>query len=73
MYPRFSDKQVVWIREQPTVEYGEIGVFYYQGDSYIKKLEVDGDGLNLISVNPNYDPIRVTDMDGFRVFGKVVG
>lgn len=73
MYPRFLDRQVVWIREQPSVENGEIGIFYYQGDSYIKKLEIRTDGLYLISINPNYKPIRVVDMDSFRVFGKVVG
>jgi phage repressor protein C with HTH and peptisase S24 domain len=73
MYPRFTDKQVVWVHEQPAVDSGEIGIFYYQGGAYIKKLEDGGEGLRLISINPVYKPIRITDPDSFRVFGKVVG
>ena len=73
MYPRFADSQVVWVHEQPSVENGEIGIFYYDGDSYIKRLEQDHKGLSLVSINPEYKPIRVTEMDSFSVFGKVVG
>ena len=73
MYPRFTDRQVVWVHEQPAVDHGEIGIFYYQGDAYIKKLENEKKGLRLISINPEYKPIKITDTDSFRVFGKVVG
>ncbi len=73
MYPRFNNGQIVWIHEQPYVENGAIGIFYYDGDAYIKKYEEDQNGLRLVSLNPAYSPIKVTDMDGFRVFGRVVG
>ena len=73
MYPRFIDKQVVWVHEQPAVDNGEIGIFYYQGDAYIKKLERNKKGLFLVSINPEYKPILIRDPDSFRVFGKVVG
>ena len=73
MYPRFTDRQVVWVHTQPSVENGEIGIFYYEGDSYIKRLEQGSKGPLLVSINPKYAPIRITDMDSFRVFGKVVG
>ncbi len=73
MLPRFLDGQIVWIHKQPTLENGEIGIFYYDGESYIKKLEDKRTGLRLISLNPEYTPIQIRDMDSFRIFGKVVG
>lgn len=73
MYPRFTDKQVVWVHSQPAVDAGEIGIFHYNGDAYIKRFEQDGQGALLVSINPGYSPIRITDPDSFRVFGKVVG
>ena len=73
MYPRFADRQVVWVHEQPSVEYGEIGIFYYDGASYIKKFQQDRNGPLLVSINPAYKPIQITDPDSFTVFGKVVG
>jgi len=73
MYPRFADRQVVWVHEQPFVENGEIGIFFYEGDSYIKKYEQGPGGPLLVSINPEYKPIPITDMDSFTVYGKVVG
>jgi len=73
MYPRFTDMQVVWIHEQPVVDHGEIGIFAYQNEAYIKRLQQDKKGLYLVSINPEYKPIKINDTDSFRVFGKVVG
>jgi SOS-response transcriptional repressor LexA len=69
MIPRFVDGQIVFIKEQLTLEVGEIGIFALDGDAYIKKL---GQG-KLISLNENYKPIPIREYDSFRVFGKVVG
>ena len=69
MEPRFSDGQVVFIKQQETLDIGEIGIFALNGDSFIKKL---GYG-ELISYNPMYDPIEIKESDTLHVFGKVVG
>lgn len=69
MTPRFVDKQVVFVKKQPDLSIGEIGVFYLGGEVFLKKL---GDGC-LVSLNPLYAPILIGEDDGFRVFGKVVG
>jgi len=69
MTPRFVDGQVVFIKEQPTLEVGEIGIFALNGDSYIKRL---GHG-ELISLNPRYEPIKLGEHSAFHIFGKVVG
>ena len=69
MEPRYVDGQIVFIKGQQTLGVGEIGIFALNGDSYIKKL---GHG-ELISLNPRYAPIPITEYDSLHVFGKVVG
>ena len=73
MTPRFIDKQIVWVHQQETLLSGEIGIFYYNGSAYCKKLRKDESGLYLVSLNPKYEPIPVHENDTFRIFGKVVG
>ncbi|MDR2711585.1 MAG: LexA family transcriptional regulator [Clostridiales bacterium] len=69
MTPRFIDGQIVFIKEQQTLDIGEIGIFELDGDAYIKKL---GNG-ELISLNPRYQPLKIHDYNSFHLFGKVVG
>jgi len=73
MLPRFTDQQVVWVHEQNFVEDGAIGIFYVDGNTYLKKYKQIPDGVCLLSFNPAYEPIPIKDTDSFRVFGKVVG
>ena len=73
MVPRFSDQQIVWVHEQPTIENGETGVFLYEGESFIKMFRRDRDGVRLVSANKSYGDVFISDPDVFRVFGKVVG
>ena len=69
MTPRFVDRQIVFVKEQQTLDVGEIGVFALDGDSYIKKL---GRGV-LLSLNPKYKPIKIHEYSSLYTFGKVVG
>jgi phage repressor protein C with HTH and peptisase S24 domain len=69
MEPEYHDGEVVLISAQEEVEAGEIGIFILNGSSYIKKAGSDG----LVSLNPKYDVITVSDNDIFRCVGKVVG
>ena len=55
------------------VDNGEIGIFYLNGDAYIKKLQDDKNGVFLISLNTKYPPIPVNENDRFDILGKVVG
>ncbi len=69
MMPRYHDKQTVFVRQQQTLNEGEIGIFMLNGDAYCKIL-----GANtLISLNPSYKPIVLSEDDEFRIYGKVVG
>jgi len=73
MLPRFLDSQIVWVEKTPELSHGEYGIFYLNGNAYIKKLQNDADGLALISLNPDYAPIVISEGDEFRIFGRVVG
>ena len=73
MQPRFQDGSTVWVQKTAIIENGEIGVFYLDGDAYIKKFHQAEDGIQLISLNPKYVPIEILPSSDFRVFGKVIG
>lgn len=73
MEPAYHDGQTVWVRQQPTLERGEIGVFLYDGSAYLKQLGGAGSRVWLHSLNPKYPDLEVSDALPLRVLGKVVG
>lgn len=72
MEPLYCDKQIVWVHEQPIIGDGQIGVFFLNGEAYIKKYHRSENGIELLSLNPNYSPIPVGPEANFKIFGKVV-
>ena len=72
MTPRYADKQIIYIKQQQTIENGECGIFSLNGNAYCKVLAGDTD-VKLESLNSKYSPISVGEYDEFRVIGKVVG
>lgn len=72
MEPRFHNGQTVWVRQQRSLMTGEIGIFLYDGNAYLKQL-VAGDGrVALHSLNPRYADIPISDALPLRVLGKVL-
>ena len=69
MEPDFSNGDRVFIKSMPDIEIGEIGAWQVNGDLFIKK---KGNG-ELISVNPNYDNIKIGEYDEVSCLGKVLG
>lgn len=69
MEPVYYDGDIVLVKEQPSVDIGEIGIFTINGDGYIKKYGGD----RLISLNAEYDDIEFSDEDDIRCRGKVIG
>lgn len=69
MIPRFVNNQVVYVKQQPTLEENETGIFMLNGDAYCKKLI----GNSLVSLNTSYKPIAITPDDDLRIYGKVLG
>ena len=72
MEPLFQDGQVIWVKEQETLNSGDIGIFAYFDDVYCKKLVVDYDKVYLRSLNPDYEDIEILEGLGLKAIGKVV-
>lgn len=72
MEPKYHDGDIVYVKTQKSVENGEIGIFCINDNVYIKKLECEEDKCKLISLNPNYEPIDIAEIDDFKCFGKVL-
>ena len=56
MEPLYLDGQIIWIHKQETLEEGEIGVFFLDGDAYVKKYHQSDSGIQLISLNKKICP-----------------
>lgn len=73
MEPEFSDGEIVFVKQQPTLNNGDIGIFVLNTDGYLKKFCLNENGYTLLSFNPKYDPIKITENDNIRIVGKVLG
>lgn len=69
MEPQFYDDDIILVHRQETVTIGEIGIFVLNGYGYIKKY----DGNRLVSLNPAFDDILITEHDNIVCQGKVLG
>jgi len=68
MMPAYHDGDIVLVSQQPSVDIGDIGIFIYEGEGYIKRLEKEG----LVSLNPKYATIKVDELGDFKAVGKVL-
>ncbi len=69
MEPSFIDGDVLLIRSQQAVNFGDLGVFVGDGEGYFKRFM--GDRLH--SLNPEYPDIPLCRFQDFLCCGKVVG
>lgn len=69
MSPRFKNGQVIFVEKTNAVDIGEIGIFTLNGDAYCKKLGMG----ELVSLNPDYEPIEIGEYDSLYAFGRVLG
>ena len=72
MEPRYHNEELIWIEQTEMLEDGEIGIFYLDGNAYVKKFQNNRKGTFLISLNKKYDPIPVTENSSFKIFGRVL-
>lgn len=67
-----DDGDLVVIDGEQAVNTNDIGVVYYNGATTLKKIVPMGDSILLMSENPEYEPIHISEGD-FKVMGKLVG
>ena len=70
MEPAYKDGDIVFVeRVEEPVRVGEIGIFTFNGEGYMKRL---ANGA-LVSLNPAYPPILIHAYDDLRCQGRVLG
>ena len=74
MEPTIHDGSLVTIREQPTVEDGEIAAVLVDGDNEatLKRVKHQGDLIMLMPDNKEYDPIILDKNNPGHIVGKAV-
>lgn len=77
MTPRIFNNDVVIVRQQDDAENGDIVIVTINGDDAVcKRLQKYNDGIALVSLNPQYEPIYLKKDEvankPVRIIGKVV-
>lgn len=77
MSPRIWNNDVVIVKQQDDADNGDIVIAAINGDDAVcKRLQKYSDGIALVSLNPQYEPIylKKDEVDGkpVRILGKVV-
>lgn len=73
MEPEYHSGDYVFVKLSVELVDGDIGVFEYYGDAYIKQLLINNEGAFLHSLNDKYSDIQIDRDSDFRIIGKVVG
>ncbi|HIH8040473.1 TPA: S24 family peptidase, partial [Streptococcus suis] len=66
MEPEYHSGDYIFVKLSVDLSDGDIGVFAYNGDAYIKQLRITDQGAYLHSLNPDYDNIPITADTDFR-------
>lgn len=71
---RIFDGDIVYIRQQDTVENGEIAAVLIDGEATLKRVKLYDDHISLEPENPQYRPIVLwgEEMNTVRILGKAV-
>lgn len=69
MEPKYFDGDLVFVESREAIEEGQIGIFVFDGEAYIKKYTHDG----LVSLNKKYDDIIPDEETRVYCFGRVIG
>ena len=71
---RIFDGDIVYIRQQESVEHGEIAAVLIGDEATLKRVYIYDDCISLEAENPQYKPMvyRGEEMNNIRILGKAV-
>ena len=71
---RIFDGDIVYIRQQESVEHGEIAAVLIDDEATLKRVYIYDDCISLEAENPQYKPMvyRGEEMNNIRILGKAV-
>ncbi len=72
---RIYNGDIVYIRQQPTVENGEIAAVLIDEEATLKRVYISDDTITLVACNSKYQPFVYTgeQLNQIRILGKAVG
>lgn len=72
---RINDGDIVYIRQQSTVNNGEIAAVLIEDEATLKKVYLSEGTIKLIACNSSYEPFIYTgeELNRIRILGKAVG
>lgn len=73
MQPMFNDGDLVLIRKQPEVENGQVAAIGINGETTLKHVYKNDNGLLLVASNTKYAPIHTEQQDDIVIYGLAVG
>ena len=72
MEPMLKQGTYAFIKKEDSIKDGTIALVVLDGVSLIKRVDICEDYINLVSLNPKYDDIKVASFSNIKVMGKVV-
>lgn len=72
MEPAIKRDTYSFVRKTVEIRDGLVALVIYDGTVLIKKIEILDDAINLVSLNPKYDTIKVEPHHQFKLIGKIV-
>ena len=73
MQPTFKPDDLVLIRQQETVEPGQIAAVGINGEATLKRFYKSGDGIMLVADNPSFAPQVYPAGSDVQIYGLAVG
>lgn len=75
MSPKIEDGDIIQVKRQTSVDFGDIAVVRVDDEHFVKKVEYGADYIRLVSINEEYEPKVLYGKDVLRcsVEGKVIG
>ncbi len=72
---RIHNGDIVYIRQQPTVENGEIAAVLIDEEATLKRVYISDNTITLVACNPKYQPFVYTgeQLNQIHILGKAVG
>lgn len=74
MTPMLEDNQIIFIKkiDGNSIHNGQIVIALLNGQEFVKKIDISKDKLSLVSLNPQYETINISENDSFTIQGIVV-
>lgn len=72
MEPAIKRDTYAFVRKTNEIRDGLVSLVIYDGTVLIKKIELIDDAINLVSLNPKYETIKVEPHYQFKQIGKIV-